>query len=699
MRRALGVLGASVAATAVMTWPVARHLADHLVVPRIFIGRGLLPTSPDTYLHLWILAWIQHALATDPKQLFDATIMYPARNALAGSEHMLAHWPLHAPVYAATGNPVLAYQWVLVSAFVLNATVTFALVRRWTGSAPAGALAAFVYAFCPLRFDLIGTVQHLNVAYLPLIVFFADRHRSDGRVRDLVGVAVATALQALCSYYLAYATAVAVAVVCLVVTFASPRRALAIGMAAAVGFVPLALVSAPYLALRSAAVVPVYPEVWLRAASATPSWLIERGRPLFAGWLPIALAVVGALLGRGQRWQRGLAAALLATGFVLVLGPVTTVCGRAVVLPYRLLYDWVPGFASLRYPYRFGVLSALGVALLAGFGWARVAAGRALAWPLTAAALVVLAAEYWQAPLELVPVEVGNAVPPVYGWLDEHGAGRPVLEWPVAPPGDLRAGYDNARAMYFGTYHWLPLLNGYTAYEPPSFGIVSLLAQRLPDARSLRDLIDLTGVRLLLVHRDRLAPWNRERWMAWLDAGCERVAEFGADVVCALPPPREELTARLIAANEDVPAETFRGLALAPLPPRALRGRMTVEPGAVTLVPGLIQRLRVVVTNDGERPWPGLAPLAPGVMAIRHRWRPVGGMATDPGTASPLLCDLAPGESCAVVLPVTAPRDAGAWTLELGLGQEGGADVALDGGTVLAVPVEVAPLGPRRAAP
>lgn len=697
MRRLLAVLVLSTGATLVMTWPVGRHLADHLVVPRVFIGRGLLPTSPDTYLHLWILAWVHRALATDPTRLFDANIMYPAEDALAGSEHMLAHWPVHSPVYGATGNPVLAYQWVLFSSFVLNAAALFALVRRWTGSTPGAAVGALVYAFCPLRFDLIGTVQHLNVAYLPLVILFADRHRSTGRIGDLAGVAAATALQTLCSYYLAYATAVAVAVVCAAAFLGADRqtrrRPLAIGVAALVGVVPLALVSAPYLALRSAAVVPEYPEVWLRAASASPAWFVRRDLPLFVGWLPLALAIVGAVFARVERWRRWLALGVLAAGFVLVLGPVITVLGRDVPLPYRALYEWVPGFASLRYPYRFGVLTALGVATLAGLGWARLASDRALARPLTVLVLVLVAVEYWQAPLALVPVEVGSSVPPVYRWLDEHGAGRPLLEWPVPPPGDLRSGYEHARAMYFGTYHWLPLLNGYTAYEPPSFEVVSLLAQRLPDARTLRDLIDLTGVRLLLVHRDRLALVARGRWDAWLAEGCDRVAEFGPDVVCAFPPAGEDLRPRVVAANRHPPAETFRGVALAPLPPGALRGKLTLDAGDVAMAAGLVQPLRLAVTNGGDRPWPGLAPRAPGVVTVRHRWRGDGGSAWN---ATPLLCDLAPGESCTVVLPVGAPRNPGSYVLELTLGQEGGPDIALDGGAPLGVPVHVVPLGTRQ---
>src|SRR2546426_9639950 len=255
--RGLAVLAFAVAAAVAMTWPVGRHLSDHLVVSRVFIGRGLLPTAPDTYLHLWILAWVHHALTTAPSRLFDANIMYPATRVLAGSEHMLGHWPVHAPVYAASGNPVLAYQWVLLSSFVLNAVALWALLARWTRSAPAAVLGAFIYAFVPLRFDLIGTVQHMNVAYLPLAVLFADRWRAEGRVRDLAGVALATALQTLCSYYLAYATVIALGVLAVAVAIgATWRRALGVAAAVAVGLVPLALVSGPYLALRHAAVVP-----------------------------------------------------------------------------------------------------------------------------------------------------------------------------------------------------------------------------------------------------------------------------------------------------------------------------------------------------------------------------------------------------------------------------------------------------------
>jgi hypothetical protein len=352
----------------------------------------------------------------------------------------------------------------------------------------------------------------------------------------------------------------------------------------------------------------------------------------------------------------------------------------------------VPGFSSLRYPYRFGVLTALGVALLASLGWARVVRGRRWAWPATALLIAVVGAEYWKAPLALVAVETERDLPAAYAWLRAHGAGRALLEGPIAPAGDLRAGYQQSRAMYFGTYHWLPLVNGYTAYEPPSHHLVSRLAERLPDTRAFDDLVDLTGVRLFLLHRDRLDPEARRRWEAWLGSGaCERLAEFGPDVVCGLPPPRADLRPRLVAANERPPTETFRGLPLQPLPEGGRRGRLSAEPPGHALAGGLVARLRVGVENQSDAPWPGLAPLGPGVVAVRHRWRP-----DQPWVTTPLLCDLAPGEACALVLPVVVPAVPGPHELEVTLVQEGGAALEVE---PLRVPIRAAMLGRGQAAP
>jgi hypothetical protein len=437
---ALAPFALAVGGAVLVTWPLALHVSDHVVVPRFFIGFGAVPTSPDTYLHLYILAWVHHALVTGAP-LFDANIMYPATGTLAGSEHMLGHWPLYAPVYAAGANRVLAYNWILLSSFVLNALAVHALVRRWTGSAPAGLVAAAIYAWAPLRFAMLDTVQHLNVAYLPLLVLAADRWLENRSVAALVAVSLLTAWQALCSYYLAYATAVVVVVLAAAawLTHGGVRRGriaalLAAGLA---GFLPTALLARPYLTLRAGGAVPEYGDAWLRAASASPAWFLSPDMALFSGYLALAFAVVG--LVTSERLLGAFRATfliiLLVTGFVLVLGPTLSLGGIDLPLPYRLLHALVPGFASLRYPYRFGVLTTLALAVLAGTGFAafwRHAGG--IAWALAGAVALVAGLEYRHAPLRLLATDVGRARrPPFAGSRSTARAAAPRVADPDAP--------------------------------------------------------------------------------------------------------------------------------------------------------------------------------------------------------------------------------------------------------------------------
>jgi hypothetical protein len=88
--------------------------------------------------------------------------------------------------------------------------------------------------------------------------------------------------------------------------------------------------------------------------------------------------------------------------------------------------------------------------------------------------------------------------------------------------------------------------------------------------------------------------------------------------------------------------------------------------------------------------WPGLAPLVSGVVVVRHRWRDAADASWE---SSPLLCDLAPGARCAVVVGVVAPKTAGAHELELGLAQHEGAPIPLADGATRVDTVDVRPAG------
>src|SRR5512137_625099 len=109
--------------TAVMTWPFA---------PRIFsAGRT---DSGDGMYSVWNVAWVAHALVTDPLHLFDANIYAPHRGTLSFSEPNIGAGLLAVPFYWLSGkNPHLAHNAVLLIAFVFALSGTWALVRHLSG--------------------------------------------------------------------------------------------------------------------------------------------------------------------------------------------------------------------------------------------------------------------------------------------------------------------------------------------------------------------------------------------------------------------------------------------------------------------------------------------------------------------------------------------------------------------------------------
>ena len=132
--RALALCGAALAAPILMTWPLASDIA-HL---------GRTANSGDARFSVWTVAWVAHALLTDPSNLFDANIYHPHRLTLAYSEANLVAGVIAAPTFGLTGNAELAHNLVVVIAFTVAAIATWLLARRLTGDGAAAATSALL---------------------------------------------------------------------------------------------------------------------------------------------------------------------------------------------------------------------------------------------------------------------------------------------------------------------------------------------------------------------------------------------------------------------------------------------------------------------------------------------------------------------------------------------------------------------------
>src|SRR5574339_28076 len=151
-------------------------------------------------------------------------------------------------------------------------------------------------------------------------------------------------------------------------------------------------------------------------------------------------------------------------------------------------------FQGFRAMARLGIFVVFFLAVLAAYGYVALAADKG-AWTrriLATAICAVLLFEYRVRPLNLV--RYPNVAPPLYAWLAKQPRGV-VAELPMTPdgiPGD-------PAYSYLSSFHWHPIVNGYSGFYPQSYLDRLKDVAGFPDERSLRRLLS-DHVRYVVVH-------------------------------------------------------------------------------------------------------------------------------------------------------------------------------------------------------
>jgi len=574
--KALAIIGFFALVTIVLTYPLIFHAAD------------TVENYGDPLLNTWTLAWDVHQLTRAPLDLFNAPIFYPYTNTLAYSENLVASAILAAPIIWLTHNPVLAYNVIVLLSFFLSAIGTYLLVVELVKDRPAGIVAGLIFAFAPYRFGQFSHLQLLTAQWMPFTFLFLERFLRRQRWRDALGFGLCLALQSLsCVYYAFYmgiglTTYLAYAVF----TDRSLRSRTTWGKLLVAGTLSILLIAPftlPYFAaaenvgtrsgdaqqgatLQNYVTVPAR-SLWARV------WPLNNGRfhtehTFWPGLMALILAGMGLL--RDGHWRRkgkylliALVSVILSFGPTLLLRPGGTPLLKW--MPYDLLYYYVPGFTSMRVPARIVVLAMLGIAVLAGYGMSSWRARRGRKF-LMITTIVLLVVEYIALPVNTVPVEVGNKVPPIYRWLSAQEPGSVTVEFPSLFSSDILS--DNlsapllARRQYFQVYHGQPTVMGYSGFYPPLFWHTARYSLRFPSEVSVNYLRGL-GVRYVLVHSDDLSPSQWARWQVQLtnlEPLLRPLGHVGETWIYELSPAvreKERLTLKVRCPEEAKPGETY----------------------------------------------------------------------------------------------------------------------------------------------
>jgi hypothetical protein len=240
--------------------------------------------------------------------------------------------------------------------------------------------------------------------------------------------------------------------------------------------------------------------------------------------------------------------------------------------------------------------------------------------------------------------------------------------------------------MVASTLHELPLITGFGPVFPLHWPLVARAIDRLPAPAALQELVDLTGLRWVL-----LRPSDE-----WPNPGLREEIERAIDVAGSLHldvggfrlqridlPERHPEWARAIGRGYRR-GESLLGTAYASLPAGTLAAAIAAPPRADALAGELVE-VPIAIANRGEAVWPGALSGnggAPDEIFVAARWRPAHGAAATlemraagmrAGLDSGLRRDLPAGESLDQVLVLPAPAIAGDYELELRLAQRGDA--------------------------
>jgi hypothetical protein len=519
------VLACAIVMAVVMTWPVA---------PRM--NRAARIDSTDAMYAMWNVAWVARAVTSRPSGLFDANIFHPHTGTLAYSESNIGAGVLGAPAWALTTNVYTTYNSVVLAGFILSFLCTYALVRRLTGRRLPALAAAASFAYMPYIYARLPHIQLQMTFGIPLALLAFHRLVDRPGWKTGVALGAALAVAALSSAYYGVLVGLAIG---LGVIFYGLRMALwksrgywmSVVIALAVLAVVLAPFFLPYMTIREQGFERTLEEArryhvniwgWLASPVKAHAWLLSdqrRGMVAFPGMTRVLFGFAGlALVACSARYASRITNGRTHAMFYLLVAALTfwISLGPDGGLYAALHYALPPIFAFLRAVERFTVLVPLALSIGLGFAvllmqdwWRGAGRGRGTGAAAGALLMAMVVADSWIAPLRIPDA---LPVPSVYRALARAPMGA-VAEFPFF----YRSIDFNRHAWYmlYSTYHWQPLVNGYSDHYPPEWIAMLDVVKDFPiNPASFRHLRE-HEVKYVVVHRN----WYEHARLAEIDAG------------------------------------------------------------------------------------------------------------------------------------------------------------------------------------
>jgi hypothetical protein len=379
----------------------------------------IAPDLGDPVRTAWEVAWVGHALLHSPTGVFDSNAFYPHPLSLAFSDSLLGYGPA-AFFGSGTVAALVRYNLLFLLAWSLCFVGAWLLARELGAGKVGAAAAGAAFAYAPYRVTEAGHLHVISGGGIPLSLFLLLRGYRCGSRGLLVAGWLVAAWQMSLGFTLGLQFAYLLGVLALLAAIwwwrkrsrstdePAARGASSRGAVASLRALPRNLVAITCVGIALCGAISVYqarpylkvaaeyptakrtlkevknyssgPWAFLAASSENRVWgsvtagarahVHSKNEDVF---FPGAVIAVLALIGLAssiytRRLRIGLACGV-AVCSILALGMGLTGAGY----PYRLLYDYAPGWNGVRVPGRVFMLATLFLALLAAAGAWRLA--------------------------------------------------------------------------------------------------------------------------------------------------------------------------------------------------------------------------------------------------------------------------------------------------------------------------------------
>jgi hypothetical protein len=379
----LWVILAGVLLAVLTSWPLVLHLPSRIA-----------PDLGDPVRTAWEVAWVGHAMLHDPLHLFNANAFYPHPLSLAFSDSLLGYGPAaffgHGTVAA-----LVRYNLLFLFAWSLCFIGSYLLGRELGLRKLAAGATGIAFAYAPYRVTEAGHLHVISSGGIALALFLLLRGYRRQSTKLVIAGWLVSAWQVSLGFTLGLQYSYMIGILALLALWywwrvgrpVLPRRLVVVTCIGLAIFGVVAIYQArPYLkvsseyptAKRTLKEVKTYSSgpasllsastenrIWGPVTSAARAHVHSKNEDVFFPGLAIfVLALIGLAAGvYTRRLRAGLAVGILVCS-IFAMGLGLTGAGY----PYRLLYNYAPGWDGVRVPGRVFTTATLFYALLAGAG-------------------------------------------------------------------------------------------------------------------------------------------------------------------------------------------------------------------------------------------------------------------------------------------------------------------------------------------